>query len=471
LPRKLHGIAHNRALLSVLATLIIFTLLLFPLPIGAVTVTVSNLDGQSITQDQSFPFYIDMNIEAEHVPVDTIRISVTGPTSFTYDFSLSGGNQLYLGLEVPSAIINGTVFSYGYGYGYGDYQGYGYGYFPSTLPYGYGYGYYPTGYGYGFTGPQTLRWVATFLNTASLPTGEYKLRVQIRSNGVWWGGAPTEVTFYIVAPPVEVLPDLTPAAMEVTPSEPIAGETCNVEVTIQNIGREDTGSFAARLTVDSMEVQTVIVNGLAVDESTIATFSWTPQEQGTYELTATVDPTNLVIELSEDNNIISTTVVVQPMPLPDLTAEFTDLPESFLAGTNYDITVLVTNVGESAVGAFDVDLRANGVLVNSVEVSGLSAGTSTTVSFAWTPVTAGDYTLAAAVDPENVIVEANETNNVVTASVNVTMVPWYVDWWPIIAGAIIIVLILVLLMLQKMKKLTFMKGINLQWVHSLAFLR
>jgi hypothetical protein len=390
-----------------------------------------------------------MNIEAEHVPVDTIRISVTGPKSFTYDFSLTGGNQLYLGLEIPSTIIDSAVYGYSYSYGYGYYHANGYGYFPSTPPYGYGYGYYPTGYGYGFTGPQILRWAATLLNTASLPTGEYTLKAQIKSNGVWWQGVPTEVTFYIVAPPVVTLPDLTPTAIEITPSEPTAKETCNIEVTIQNIGTEDTGSFPTRLTVDGVVVQTVIVNGLAVDESTIAAFSWTPQRQGTFELTAIVDPSDLVTELNEDNNVISTTIVVQPAPLPDLTVEFVNLPESFLAGTSYDISVLVTNVGESVAGAFKVDLRANSVLVDSAEISELSAEASTTETFSWTPVTAGDYILTAIVDSESVIVEADETNNVVTALINVTIIPWYVEWWP--AVVVVIVLALILLILLKGK--------------------
>jgi len=218
-----------------------------------------------------------------------------------------------------------------------------------------------------------------------------------------------------------------------------------VNVKVKNIGRADSGRFNVKLEVDDVEVQTLPVESLSENEEVTLSFSWTPSKPDTYTLKVTVDPENLVTELNEENNQISLTVTVKPKPLPDLTVEFTGLPDEFVAGTEYEIKALIKNIGEAEAGTFSVKLEANEAAVGTVQVESLAAGSSTTASFTWKPEKAGDYTLKATVDPENLIEESDETNNTAATSVTVTSppVPWIVQWGPAIAIAVIIIIIVI----------------------------
>jgi len=700
LPRKHVLSLKKRRVISLIITALIVTILLFPSQVRSLTVQISGLKGQEIIQGRSFTFYIEVKIEStERVPINSIRIIVEGPTSFTYLFPVSGGQEYYLKLEPFESIISGYSYNFGYGYGYGYYYGYGYGYFSQTPPYGYGYGYYPTlygygyGYGYGFYGPQTLRWKATLLNTGTLPTGEYKIKVEVNSDGVWWGGAPTEVNFFTVSPPpppappiptaeeleampleeavetiaelppteaasileqvsperateiivelpseraadimeslpiekavdiiesgvslgltenlttvvlqmnpentasilveanvtltaslldatvevnatgsavivermieidlprtvtileemsteslasliieitelpstpetaakllenmslekaVEVtrfiielgrlddlgkifgylsterlndifealtiserssvmpyltsetvakirqellpLPDLTLTSITVTPSEPTAQEECGVKVLVKNIGNVKASGIIVKIEVNGITIQTQTVDDLEAGSSRTLTFSWTPTAAGDYTLKATVDPENLIKELNENNNVISTTVTVKPKELPDLTVQFQEIPEKFEVNKEYEIKVLVKNIGTAAADTFNVELTVNGARVEKKEIKGLAEGASEVLTFSWTPTAAGDYTLKATVDPENLIKELNENNNVATVSVSAIEVvpPPPFPWTTVIAAAaILIIVIIAIILVLKRKK-------------------
>jgi len=256
----------------------------------------------------------------------------------------------------------------------------------------------------------------------------------------------TSETVARIQPQLLPYPDLRPLSIVVivvTPPEPVAEETCKVKVTVKNIGMVDAGRFDATLYADNIEIQTLPVESLAVNETATLIFSWTPTEPGTYTLKVIVDPENLVDELNETNNEISVSVSVKMKLLPDLTVEFTDLPEKFIAGTEYEVKALVKNVGEAEAGSFNVELKANESSIEKVPVEGLAAGSSITVTFKWKPEEVGTYTLKATVDPENLIEEKDETNNAATVAVTVSApVPWYVQWWPLIAIIIIIIVAL-----------------------------
>jgi flagellar motility protein MotE (MotC chaperone) len=729
--------------MSLIVTAIIVTILLYPAPVYAVSVSITGLNGANVQQGATKTFYINLVLEtSEFIPVQNVKITVTGPTSFTETFSATaGGTGTYITLVAP-AFLN---------YGQDNYYGYGYGYFPGD---GYGYGYYPAGYGYGYYGATTMTWQATFTNTLTMSTGTYHVTAEVESDGVWWGGGPTEVTFTITAVPpvdkpdltaqfvnlptefqvtreydilvrvrntglanastfnitltaggtligkfnvaglasganttllfkwtppatgsyslvatadsdanvaetsetnntatttvvvgayvptpaeieamtdaeaaqaleglpaiqaagileqvsldkcahvllamdatkaadvllamnpataagiveamvdidasgtaivieeaaainvnatvaileemdsehlatlilaiinlpstpqvaaellehmstekaVEVVkvifelgaqedlakaytylsdaklnvitesltveergsileyltpetvdritpeliayPDLTPDSIAVDPAEPEAGETVTVTVTVKNIGRADAGAFNVRLEVGGTTVQTLAVEGLAVDGTETLTFTWTPTAQGTYTVTAVVDPENAVTELVETSNELSESVTVLTVPLPDLTAAFTGLPTSFQAGTAYTITVTVQNTGTGNAGQFTVALAASGTSVGTQTVTSLAAGASTTVTFTWTPATAGSYTLTATADSGNAVTESSETNNTATTTVTVAAPPTDYTLYIIIAVAVVIVLALVYVMIRRKK--------------------
>jgi hypothetical protein len=91
--------------------------------------------------------------------------------------------------------------------------------------------------------------------------------------------------------------------------------------------------------------------------------------------------------------------------------------------TNY-VDVQVKNTGAGDAGSFSVRLSANDELLEEQVVTGLAAGESKLLVFNWTPVgkdeqnggTAITYSLAAQVDPNNKVEEADKTNNKMTVS-------------------------------------------------------
>jgi len=777
----------NKFLRSLTVTIFILTILLFPMSASAITVSIEGLQGRTITQGESLSFYINIGIEGgEAVPISKVRVTVRGPTSFAYDFSPTGGTERFLELEAAQSIVDQYAYGYGFAYGYVPFYGYGYGFFPEMLPYGYGYGFYPYGYGYGFYGPQTLRWTATLLNTGNLPEGQYRLTAEVFSNGVAWGGGPTETTFTVVSPIVPIppvptptdveampieravetiaaltptqaadilkqvslekateilqrttleqtvsileelpldravavlervtleqavnilekvslertvnvmeqlgadravqiaeemkteklaqvlnvaslgrtveivegvsvqkatdtvlaltteraanvlenvrveraknivetavaagktdsvakvivsmkdreaatvvveveparaasvievmielnrrdtartvehmvdiniqktvtilerlgavdlvdllleitglpstpqtaakilevmsleksieisrllveleeydnlgkifqylsttrlneifkgltldqrvvlypylttetiakistqllpLPDLAPISLETTPKEPVAEEEATVKVTVKNIGNVKAGRFKVELKINGATILTLFTDGLDVNASAAANFSWKPMKPGSYVITTTVDPEGTVKELNEANNVLSRTVTVKPKPLPDLTVQFSDLPKAFEAEQEYTLKILVKNIGNADATKFSVELKADGATIGKTSVDKLAAGGSTTLSFKWKPEKAADYTLKATADPEGLITESDETNNAATVKITVAPapIPWYIQWWPLIAGIVILIVVVAYMAIRRKK--------------------
>jgi len=538
---------HKRILASLIVTLIVVTILLFPAPVRAITITVEGLKGQEITQGETFTFTINMKIESgERVPINKLRITVEGPTSFTYLFSPMGGEQYFLRLETPQSIIDGTAYGYGYGYGYGRFYGYGYGYFPATPPYGYGYGYYPTGYGYGygygygFYGPQTLRWTAVLIHTENLPIGEYKLRVEIQSDGAWWGGIPTEVTFTITAPPVNAPPvadagpdqwvyvnhmisfdgsasydpdgfivsyewnfgdgktgvgmivehnytqsgvyvvtltvrdndgatdtDVAAVTVESLPLPPEkevvvvvpegqtgyvvdASEEANVTITLNStasttvtvVKYPDNPHPEAPPPVDNIPkyVDFVISNPEAVtwpiyveisytdaevaglDESSLGMYYWNEAEGGWRRCSNTgVDTVrNVVWAWMTKEEAVGVKITVGGLALPDLKPTSIEIiPSEPVAGEEVEVDVTIENIGTADAGQFDVTFEVDNVAIQTLSVEGLAVNGTVTLTFTWTPSEPGVYSLTAIVDAEGVVDEVNEDNNILTETVKV----------------------------------------------------
>jgi len=147
---------------------------------------------------------------------------------------------------------------------------------------------------------------------------------------------------------------------------------------------------------------------------------------------------------------VRTDVVWKESLLRDLLIEFFLLPEEFVAGRTYEITIQVKNVGETDVGTFNVELRANEDLLNKTEIVGLPSRASLTLPLKWTPSRyfPGDYILRAIIDPDDHVDELDETNNIATVEVTVSPPPreiiWLEEWGPIIAGAVTIVIIVII---------------------------
>jgi subtilase family serine protease len=165
---------------------------------------------------------------------------------------------------------------------------------------------------------------------------------------------------------------------------------------------------------------------LLFNGQSVATNAW----QGTSK-TASAQPFNVTDYLTADGNIagvqgttgggmaaLQQILVVEyaqtVTPVADLNvsdiAVFHNSYEGAWEGLNNTVNVTVINEGTGSADNFFLELSANDTLVESKTVSDLSAGESTVVSFTW-KAGEGTYTLKAVADPENAIIETDETNN------------------------------------------------------------
>ena len=111
-----------------------------------------------------------------------------------------------------------------------------------------------------------------------------------------------------------------------------------------------------------------------------------------------------------------------PAGLPDLTVSskgITLSPNKAKSGETVTVTAKVRNAGSASSGPATVRVTDDGALVGERVVYGLAAGTSTSVSVAWTPSGRGTHELVVTVDPADTVDEEVEANNSASKSVKV----------------------------------------------------
>lgn len=108
-----------------------------------------------------------------------------------------------------------------------------------------------------------------------------------------------------------------------------------------------------------------------------------------------------------------------PTPLTDVAVSSVTVPASVTQGATVNVSVLVRNVGNQSVGAFDVNLRdqTDDVPIGTQSVTGLAAGGSTTLTYSWNTTTSslGSHTLAA----NHTLLDDNAANDQALATTQV----------------------------------------------------
>ncbi|MBE1878739.1 CARDB domain-containing protein [Myceligenerans pegani] len=103
-------------------------------------------------------------------------------------------------------------------------------------------------------------------------------------------------------------------------------------------------------------------------------------------------------------------------PNPDLTVtEVTAAPASPDATTPVTLTATVENTGDRASEATVVDATVGGSAAGSADLAALDPGASTRVEIPVGTHPAGEHTVGAVVDPEDLVTEHDETNNALTS--------------------------------------------------------
>lgn len=223
-------------------------------------------------------------------------------------------------------------------------------------------------------------------------------------------------TFHVVE---SRIPDLT--VTNIQPNTTNANQNATVFVTVKNIGN---GSVDLSGTFQFVELRAYVDGAPALtggfqrlDAGQDATFNFTNIfSPGTHLVTATVDDSNVVSEANEGNNQYSKsfTFGVTPSGQPDLRAmDITVNPVQ--ADQQATVTVFIKNIGNASLNLSSsqfAELRTtiDGTAARTHYFQQMNAGQSSAFSFTAT-FPAGNHTVAAVVDAQNIVAEPNEANN------------------------------------------------------------
>ncbi|WP_116201773.1 CARDB domain-containing protein [Amycolatopsis circi] len=105
-----------------------------------------------------------------------------------------------------------------------------------------------------------------------------------------------------------------------------------------------------------------------------------------------------------------------PAPNPDLVVTSTAwAPSNPTESSDLAVSATVRNAGTAPAGATTVNVSLGGTVVGSAPVGALAAGTSATVTVQAGKRPQGSYRVAATVDPDNKVIEQDDTNNTFTS--------------------------------------------------------
>lgn len=240
-----------------------------------------------------------------------------------------------------------------------------------------------------------------------------------------------------VSSPPTVLADLTISSSDVTFSNPSPTESDAITITaiIQNIG----GSDAIQVVVQCYDgnpqaggtkiKEDITLPAIATGSTETANFT-TSLVTGSHDIYVRIDPYNTVSELDETNNQAFNSIVVLPAPvaLTDLSVSPSDINFSNpapLQGDTITITATIHNLRLSVenvrIQFYDGNPDTGGVQIGTDQIIPLlRAGDITPVSVDWIVESTGIHNIYILVDPDNIIEESKETNNIAYENLGVS---------------------------------------------------
>jgi len=229
-----------------------------------------------------------------------------------------------------------------------------------------------------------------------------------------------------IAVKTPAVPDLIVSAFTTNKASYEADETVTVMATIKNQGTGSAGAFKISLSSSAIATQNISTASLGVDATRTITFTFTAPtytSNTNLMLTAKADSANSVTELDETNNTRSIATVINAAK-PDLTiSSLTANKTSYNSGETVTVTAVVRNQGKASVPVCEVRLSSAYITAITKTTGSIAAGGTATVTYTFTaPSVSGTkaISLTATADPNNKIVELDETNN--TRSTSVTVV-------------------------------------------------
>ncbi|MBU2669610.1 discoidin domain-containing protein [Actinoplanes bogorensis] len=213
--------------------------------------------------------------------------------------------------------------------------------------------------------------------------------------------------------------DLVVSGLSWTPATPDETSTINIAATVRNAGSVASTATTVDVRLAGNTVGSANVGALAAGASTTVTVNAGRRGQGSYQVSAVVDPANTVPETDNSNNTYTspTALVVAQAPGPDLQVlSVTPNPANPAVGSSVTFAVAVNNRGTSAAAATVTRVVAGSTTLNA-NTGTIAAGATVTVNVGPWTATSGGATITATADATNVVAETNENNNSRTQSI------------------------------------------------------
>ncbi|MFC2066785.1 CARDB domain-containing protein, partial [Chloroflexota bacterium] len=202
-------------------------------------------------------------------------------------------------------------------------------------------------------------------------------------------------------------PDLIIEAITWTPENPSKGDTVTFSVTIRNQGNDRAVSSRVYLYIDGLARNDQAVLGIDAGATATKTFSWFAKA-GSHVIKAVADSSNNVSESDETNNEMAVNFSTLA---PDLIIEaITMLPENPSKGDAITFTVTIKNQGSGRSYYSNVAFYIDDAYLTSGHVDLIDVSASANVTFNWT-AQAGSHVIKAVADPNDSLIESDETNN------------------------------------------------------------
>ena len=232
----------------------------------------------------------------------------------------------------------------------------------------------------------------------------------------------------------EEKPDLVITGVSISPGVPVEGRTMSVRAQVVNLVPVTTGHFTVGFYIDDVLIGTARVKLLGSAPFTGIGVVWRVPIgfAGSHKLRIVADINDEIEEENEDNNIWVEDILIlssetsaitpwQPVKLkteenlPDIViGNVTFIPSEIKENSLTLILIEVFNRGGNESGAFNLTLCLDDREIGYKKVGNILGGLYTRVAFFWKVPknVSGERQLKIVADKENIVVEADEDNNV-----------------------------------------------------------
>ncbi|MCP4512592.1 MAG: hypothetical protein GY826_40035, partial [Fuerstiella sp.] len=231
--------------------------------------------------------------------------------------------------------------------------------------------------------------------------------------------SPLALPFTVTAPAGGIDFFTTNSLVGASDFTPVINSAVTLSARVYNVGGDDfSGATNVRFYDGATLISTQVITGLTSQTSTVVSFSHTFTNAGPHVITAIVDEDNLTLENRESNNSGTRSIVVLDN-VPDLSPIDILFSDTTPATTDtVTLTARVLNYGGAAASSVVVRFSDNGNPLGAAVIPSIAAdgGTEFVSIQAVLPV-AGVRDVSVVIDPDNDIIETDETNNIRVESI------------------------------------------------------